>query len=266
MTMTEEILTSYEEKYQFLRLTSGQFLERRISTLYGIDSNAMRALDLVTKEMCAEKGFTRDDGQDYYVHCTDVANTIISFGIKDEDVVCAALLHDLIEDVKGYTEEAVAGLFNTRVAHLVLLVTKLPDRDYHQPEVINEYLDTISKDMYAAAIKTADRMHNMMTLSEKTFEAKVRKCLETETYYLPFFKKCRKLYPRYENLFYAARTQIQPLIYEIKTFYAEIEKLRSENAELRKQIEDLKGDGAQWYTALFSISQKPMWNKIEENR
>lgn len=243
--MNEEILTGYTPEYQFMRLTSGQFLERRISTLFGIDSNAMKALDLVTKEMCAEKGFTRDDGQDYYVHCTDVANTIISFGIKDEDVICAALLHDLIEDVAGYTEAAVTELFNHRIAHLVMLVTKLPERNYKDPIVLNDYLDKISQDMYAAAIKTADRMHNMMTLSEKTFEAKVRKCIETETYYLPFFKKCRKLYPRYENLFYAARTQIQPLIYEIKLFYSEIEKLRIENKTLREELEILKDEETQ---------------------
>ena len=80
--------------------------------------------------------------------------------------------------------------------------------------------------MNAAAIKASDRMHNMLTLDEKTFEARYRKAIETKTYYLPFFKQCRYMYPRYENLFYAARAQIEPLIYHIESFYNELQRLQ----------------------------------------
>lgn len=220
----------------FLNQTPSQFFERRVATIFGINSPSIRALDLVMQEMCVEKGFSRDDGQDYYNHCIDVANTLISFCVMDEDAICAALLHDIVEDVQGYTEQTISTLFNPRVAKLVMLVTKSPDKNYKEPAVIEEYLRLISQDMFASAIKTADRMHNMMTLQEKTFEARYRKAIETERYYLPFFKNCRQKFPRYENLFYAARTQIQPLIFEIKSFYGEIEKLRAENAELKKTV------------------------------
>lgn len=222
--------------YMFLNQTPSQFLERRVATIYGINSAPIKALDLVRQEMCVEKGFKRDDGQDYYNHCIDVANTLISFCIKDEDAICAALLHDIVEDVEGYTKETITRLFNPRVAEFVMLVTKEEGKDYKDPKVIGEYLENISNNMFAATIKTADRMHNMMTLQEKTFEARYRKAIETEKYYMPFFKKCRQLYPRYENLFYAARTQIHPLIFEIKSFYGEIEKLREENARLKETI------------------------------
>ena len=181
-----------------------QFLERRLATLFGINSQSIKALDLVREEMCVEKGFKRDNGTDYYNHCVDVANTLISFEIKDEDVICAALLHDIIEDVEGYRKVTLEKMFNSNVARLVMLVTKQEGIDYKQSDAIRGYLDTISKDMNAAAIKTADRMHNMMTLDEKTFEARYRKAMETKTFYLPFFKLCRQMYPRYENLFYAA--------------------------------------------------------------
>jgi len=224
--------------YMFLNQTPSQFLERRIATIYGINSQPIKALDLVRKEMCIEKGFKRDDGQDYYNHCVDVANTLISFCVKDEDAICAALLHDIVEDVEGYTEQTITSLFNPRVSKFVMLVTKDNNKDYKDPKVIGEYLDNISKDMFAATIKTADRMHNMMTLQEKSFEARYRKAIETERYYMPFFKKCRQLYPRYENLFYAARTQIHPLIFEIKSFYGEIEKLREENERLKAKIKE----------------------------
>ena len=215
-----------------------QFLERRLVTLYGLKSQAIKALDLVREEMCVEKGFKRDNGTDYYNHCVDVANTLISFRIIDEDVICAALLHDIIEDVEGYRRVTIEKMFNSNVARLVMLVTKKEGVNYKQPEAIKEYLDTISTDMNAAAIKASDRMHNMMTLEEKTFEARYRKAMETKTYYLPFFKQCRYLYPRYENLFYAARAEIEPLIFHIESFYTEIQKQRKEIEELKAKLEN----------------------------
>jgi guanosine-3',5'-bis(diphosphate) 3'-pyrophosphohydrolase len=223
------------EGYLFLNKTPGQFLERRLATLFGINSMALRALDLVCEEMCIEKGFKRDDGQDYYNHCIDVANTLISFCLKDEDAICAALLHDIIEDIPGYTYNSISKTFNPHVADLVMLVTKKEGIDYKEEKNIKNYLEAISQNVYASAIKTSDRMHNMMTLQEKTFEARHRKALETEQYYLPFFKYCRKKYPRYENLFYAARTQIHPLIFEIKSFYGEIQRLQNEIDSLKRK-------------------------------
>ena len=127
-----------DKGYTFLNQTPSQFLERRIATIYGINSAPIRALDLVREEMCVEKGFKRDDGQDYYNHCVDVANTLISFCVKDEDAVCAALLHDIVEDVEGYTEETISRLFNPRVAHLVMLVTKDQNKNYKDPKVIEK--------------------------------------------------------------------------------------------------------------------------------
>ena len=127
----------------------------------------------------------------------------------------------------------IAKMFNPNVARLVMLVTKKEGVNYKHPEAIKEYLQNISTDMNAAAIKASDRMHNMLTLDEKTFEARYRKAIETKTYYLPFFKQCRYMYPRYENLFYAARAQIEPLIYHIESFYNELQRLQEEINNLK---------------------------------
>jgi len=77
----------------------------------------------------------------------------------------------------------------------------------------------------------------MMTLEEKTFEARYKKAMESKVYYLPFFKKCKYLYPRYENLFYAAKAEIEPLIFHIESFYNELQKKQEEILKLKKQIE-----------------------------
>lgn len=213
-----------------------QFLERRLATIYGIDSMAIKAFDLVREEMCAEKGFKRDNGSDYFNHCVDVANTLISFDIRDEDVICAALLHDIIEDVEGYRRITISRMFNENVARLVMLVTKRENIDYKQPEELQKYLQEILTDRDAAAIKTADRMNNMMSLEEKTFEARYRKAMETKTYYLPFITQSRFMYPRYENLFFAALTQLGTLIFHIESLYNEIQKLQSELDKIKSKI------------------------------
>lgn len=211
-----------------------QFLERRLATLYGIDSMAIKALDLVREEMCAEKGFKRNNGTDYFTHCVDTANTLISYGIKDQDVICAALLHDIIEDVEGYKEITLEKMFNKNVARLVSLVTKKQGIDYKNPENLKEYLGKIMLDKDAAAIKTADKIHNMMSLKEKTFSGRYKTAIETKTFYLPFFTECGYLYPRYENLFFAARKEIETLVFHIESFYMEIQRLEEEIKKLTK--------------------------------
>jgi len=216
------------------------FIERRIATLYGINSMAIKAFDLVREEMCAEKGFKRNNGSDYYIHCLDTANTLISYGIKDEDVICAALLHDIIEDVPGYKAITLEKLFNKNVARLVVIVTKERGLDYNDPKLLNEYLDNIIMDKDAAAIKTADKIHNMMSLKEKTFSGRYKTAMKTKNFYLPFFTKCGNLYPRYENLFFAARKEIETLIFHIESFYNEIQRLEEEIKKLTSGSGDIQ--------------------------
>lgn len=208
--------------YQSSRL----FLERRLALLYGVESPAMKALDLVMAEMGKSKGYVCYDGSDYYMHCVDVANFLISYGITNQDAVAAALLHDIMEDVPGYTEERLSNMFGATVAHYVSVLSMKPELDYHNDSVLRAYLQEISGNVYTAALKTADRMHNMYTLAETDMDKRYRKALETERYFIPFFKECRKKYPRYESLFQAAKTQILPQIYEIKTHYEDYCKLQ----------------------------------------
>lgn len=219
-----------------MKQSSRLLLERRLALLYGPESKAMQALDLVVKEMSAEKGYQRYDGSDYYMHCVDVANFLISYGVKNQDTVTAALLHDMIEDVPGYTRESLALLFGEKVGDYVDAVSQKPGLDYHDPQILRAHLEQIASDVNTAAIKTADRMHNMYTLADASIEKRYRKALETEEFFIPFFKTCRKRYPRYEDLFYAAKTQILPQIYEIKAHYRDWEELKKlkENREGRE--------------------------------
>ena len=199
--------------------SSRLLLERRLKLLYGSDAPAMEALRFVMEEMSAQRGYVRYDGSDYYMHCVDVTNFLISYGIRDQDTLVAALLHDIVEDVPGHSRESIARLFGERAAGFVYAVTNKPGLDYHDPQVLRAHLEQIAGDVNTAAIKTADRMHNMYTLSDASIERRYKKAVETEEFFIPFFKDCRQRYPAREDLFQAAKTQILPQIYEIKAHY-----------------------------------------------
>ena len=206
--------------------SSRLLLERRLTLLFGADSPSMDALRFVMKEMSAKKGYKRYDGSDYYMHCVDVTNFLVSYGIRDQDTLVAGLLHDIIEDVPGHSRESLACLFGERAAGFVYAVTNKPGLDYHDPQVLRAHLRDIAEDMNTACIKTADRMHNMYTLSEASIEKRYKKALETEEFFIPFFKDCRRRYPAREDLFQAAKTQILPQIYEIKSHYVDYCRLQ----------------------------------------
>ncbi|WP_169911350.1 HD domain-containing protein [Evansella clarkii] len=207
-------------------------LEQELTTL-GFDQ-ALKAFDLVLTEMSAEKGFKRHDGFHYYYHLVDVAQILLNFGIKDQDIITAALLHDFIEDVDWGTFEYVKDQFNIRVANIVLKLTKKKDVDYKTDlGEMDRYLSGIA-DMYECAlIKTADRIHNFSSMRNSSRVHRAKQVKETRDFYIPFFKACRNQYVRYSNFFFFARTTIEPILLEIEKGIAleiEVERLKSELA------------------------------------
>lgn len=212
-----------------------RFLMQNLKIL-GYES-ALKALKLVINEMNTENGFARHDGSHYYHHLVDVAQILINFGVRDENIIIAGLLHDYIEDVKGVTEKMVESLFNKEVAYMVNLLTKDKIVNYHQNgSEMQNYLDRIFENEGAALIKTADRIHNASSMREGTsFEHKMKQVSNTKDFFIPFFKKCRNEYPEFSHFFFHAKTVIEPLLYEIE----EENKVREELKEANKRISDL---------------------------
>lgn len=209
-------------------------LEHTLSILNFKD--ALRAFDLVVEEMSAGKGYMRLNGTHYYYHLVDVAQKLLNFGIRDEDIIVAALLHDLVEDVPEFTIDDLSHRFNSRVGYMVNLVTKKRDVDYRIRENMEKYLEDISFHYGAALIKTADRMHNFGTLRDASPEKKMKQALETEELFIPFFKSCRNMYPRYAPIFFEAKTQIEPHLFEIKSHYEEVQELKRQLSELQTKV------------------------------
>ncbi len=165
--------------------------EEIILNTFGKNSKVYKAFILVTTEMCKEKGYIRKfDGSDYYTHCLNVALYFIIAKVYDEDIICAALLHDIIEDVPGYNYDTLEKLFNTRIASIVKLLSKEENVNYKIDKNLQKYLGDISTDMDSAIIKAADRLHNMLTLEGSSKEYINRKIIETEHFFIPFINNC----------------------------------------------------------------------------
>ena len=138
----------------------------------------------------AHEGQKRQSGEPYISHPLAVAESVAGLGL-DTDTVCAALLHDTVEDCEGITAEMIAERFGTDVAGIVEGVTKIvtvsiENREEAQIENIRKMMLAISKDIRVIIVKLCDRLHNMRTLGGKKNSDRQREiALETMYVYAP---------------------------------------------------------------------------------
>ena len=129
-------------------------------------------------------GQKRVSGEPYITHPIAVANILLDLGM-DYSSVCAALLHDIIEDT-DVTEEDLRDKFGDQITELVLGVTKLKkisfkSKEQEQAENFRKMFFAMAKDIRVLIIKLADRLHNMRTveaLSRERQEALANETLE----------------------------------------------------------------------------------------
>lgn len=118
------------------------------------------------------RGQKRRSGEPYIIHPVRVAYILLKeMHLIDANAICAALLHDTIEDT-GITESELAKLFNNEIAYLVASVSKIKDLNFINKSEEEKYNDCIllrscAKDIRVIMIKIADRLHNMRTLIYK---------------------------------------------------------------------------------------------------
>ena len=134
------------------------------------------------------KGQKRQSGEDYITHPLNVAYTLAEM-YADTDTLCAALLHDTLEDTE-ITKEQIAIDFNDDVANLVDGVTKISRMNFASKQEQNlantrKIITSITNDVRIIIIKLADRLHNMRTLQFKSEFKQKENAKETLLLYVP---------------------------------------------------------------------------------
>ena len=130
----------------------------------------------------------RKSGEDFIVHPVGVAR--ICAGMRlDTETLCAALLHDTVEDTSASIGE-VSERFGEEIAAIVDGVTKLTgitfqSRDEAQAENYRKMMVAMATDVRVILIKLADRLHNMRTIDAMAKQKQMEKARETLEIYAP---------------------------------------------------------------------------------
>ncbi len=119
----------------------------------------------------AHKGVRRLSGEPYIMHPIAVARIACEEIGLGSTSICAALLHDVVEDT-DYTVEDISNIFGPKIAQIVNGVTKISggifgDKASVQAESFKKLLLTMSDDIRVILIKISDRLHNMRTLGSQ---------------------------------------------------------------------------------------------------
>ncbi|MBO5904199.1 MAG: bifunctional (p)ppGpp synthetase/guanosine-3',5'-bis(diphosphate) 3'-pyrophosphohydrolase, partial [Clostridia bacterium] len=153
------------------------------------------------------EGQRRASGEAYISHPIAVAEIVASLGL-DTDSICAALLHDTVEDCADKISlEDESKMFGSDVAMLVDGLTKIMDIEFadeeeaHMEDLRKMLLATVH-DVRVIVIKLCDRLHNMRTLGAKKEDSRRAKALETMHIYAPLahLLGIQKLKQELENL------------------------------------------------------------------
>ena len=130
----------------------------------------------------------RKSGEPYMIHPVNVAYILAGLELDDE-TLCAALLHDVVEDTPKTHEDLVKD-FGEEIAEMVAGVTKLGTLRYttleeQQVENYRKMFLAMGKDIRVILIKLADRLHNMRTLKYLSRDRQIANAKETQDLYAP---------------------------------------------------------------------------------
>jgi GTP pyrophosphokinase len=175
-----------------------------------LSSRHRKKVDIITKAFNfarqAHKGVRRLSGEPYIMHPIAVAQIACEEVGLGSTSICAALLHDVVEDT-DYTTEDIANIFGPKIAQIVDGLTKISggifgEQASAQAENFKKLLLTMSEDIRVILIKICDRLHNMRTLESQPANKQYKIAGETLYIYAPLANRLglNKIKSELENL------------------------------------------------------------------
>ncbi|MDE6484782.1 MAG: RelA/SpoT family protein [Duncaniella sp.] len=227
------------EQYNLTPEQEEQLVDREFRDLLDgyLSSNHRKKVEIIERAFSfakeAHKGVRRRSGEPYILHpiaVAKIASREIGLGSTS---ICAALLHDVVEDTE-YTVEDIEQHFGKKIAMIVEGLTKISggifgDKASAQAENFRKLLLTMSEDIRVVLIKMADRLHNMRTLGSMAPNKQYKIAGETLYIYAPLAHRL--------GLF-EIKTELEDLSfkYEHPKEYARIEQLIKNTAEDRDAL------------------------------
>ena len=185
----------------------------------------------------------RKSGEPYIIHPVQVAYILADIGL-DEATICAALLHDVVEDTEVTHEDLVRD-FGEEIATMVAGVTKLGELRYQasteerQVENYRKMFLAMGKDIRVIIIKLADRLHNLRTLKYLRRDRQIANAKETMELYAPLANRLG---------IYSLKWELEDLAFkylypeEYRELVAGIDKKREERLQfIEKIMDDIRG-------------------------
>lgn len=220
----------------------------------------------------AHKGIRRRSGEPYILHPIEVARIASQEIGLGSTSICAALLHDVVEDT-DYTVEDIEQHFGPKIARIVEGLTKISggifgDKASAQAENFRKLLLTMSEDIRVVLIKMADRLHNMRTLGSMAPNKQYKIAGETLYIYAPLAHRL--------GLF-AIKTELEDLSfkYEHPAAYQRISEQIAETEAKRQEayddfatpiIDNLRATGLEFEAKYRLKSVYSIWHKMETKK
>lgn len=182
------------------------------------------------------EGQLRKSGEPYIIHPVQVAYILSTLGL-DDSTICAALLHDVVEDT-NVTKKDIIEKFGEEIADMVDGVTKLNKLEYatieeQQVENYRKMFLAMGKDIRVILIKLSDRLHNMRTLKYLSRDRQIANARETMVLYAPLANRLGM---------YSLKWELEDLSFkylypeEYRELVAGIDKKREERLKFIDQI------------------------------
>ena len=181
----------------------------------------------------------RKSGEPYIIHPLNVAYILAEIGL-DDNTICAALLHDVVEDTE-VTEADIKNEFGEEINYLVAGVTKLSNISFssveeQQVEDYRKMFLAMGKDIRVIIIKLADRLHNMRTLKYLKRDRQIANAKETMELYAPLANRLG---------LYSLKWELEDLGFKYlhpDEYHELVEGINKKRDERLKFIEKIMGD------------------------
>ena len=266
-------MDNYEEKRMIDEESAINSAFQELLDIY-LASQHRKKVELITKAFNfarqAHKGVRRHSGEPYIMHPLAVARIVCKEIGLGSTSICAALLHDVVEDT-DYTVDDIKNLFGDKIAGIVDGLTKISGGVFgahasEQAENFKKLLLTMSEDIRVILIKIADRLHNMRTLEFMQVNKQYKIAGETLYIYAPIAYRLglSKIKTELENLSFK---------YEHPEEYARIEK-KIEKTQQQRDIlytefthpicEQLDRMGYEYRIIGRVKSPYSIWNKMQK--